>query len=129
MDSVVNAHLAADVDRVAAETDFSGVVRVDRAGTTELSAAYGLADRRHGIAMTTDTQVGIASGSKGMTALAVMSLIEDGMLALGTTARSLLGDDLPLIADDVTVEHLLWAHVGHRRLPRRGRRHPDHRRT
>ena len=29
------------------------------------------------------------------------------MLDLATTARSLLGDDLPLIADDVTVEHLL----------------------
>ena len=36
-----------------------------------------------------------------------MSLIEDGALELGTTARSLLGEDLPLIADDVTVEHLL----------------------
>ena len=42
-----------------------------------------------------------------MTALAVMSLVEDGTLSLGTTARSLLGTDLPLIADDVTVEHLL----------------------
>jgi len=99
--------LREDVDRVAAETDFAGVVRVDRAGTTELSAAYGLADRRHGIAMTPDSQVAIASGSKAMTALAVMSLVEDGTLALGTTARSLLGTDLPLIADDVTVEHLL----------------------
>ena len=28
-------------------------------------------------------------------------------LQLSTTARSVLGDDLPLIADDVTVEHLL----------------------
>jgi len=99
--------LREDVDRVAAETDFAGVVRVDRAGTTELSAAYGLADRRHGIAMTPDSQVAIASGSKAMTALAVMSLVEDGTLALGTTARSLLETDLPLIADDVTVEHLL----------------------
>jgi len=49
----------------------------------------------------------IASGSKTFTALAVMSLVEDGTLALDTTARSLLGDDLPLVADDVTVEHLL----------------------
>ena len=57
--------------------------------------------------MTPDSQVAIASGSKGMTALAVMSLVEDGTLSLGTTARSLLGTDLPLIADDVTVEHLL----------------------
>jgi CubicO group peptidase (beta-lactamase class C family) len=36
-----------------------------------------------------------------------MSLVERGVLALGTTARSLLGHDLPLVADDVTVEHLL----------------------
>ncbi len=36
-----------------------------------------------------------------------MSLIEDGALGLGTAARSVLGDDLPLIDDGVTVEHLL----------------------
>ena len=36
-----------------------------------------------------------------------MSLIEAGSLELSTTARSVLGEDLPLIADDVTVEHLL----------------------
>ena len=36
-----------------------------------------------------------------------MSLIEDGTLELATTARSVLGDDLPLIDDDVTIEHLL----------------------
>jgi CubicO group peptidase (beta-lactamase class C family) len=36
-----------------------------------------------------------------------MSLVERGTLELGTTARSLLGKDLPLIADDVTIEHLL----------------------
>ena len=34
-----------------------------------------------------------------------MGLVEQGKLALGTTARSLLGDDLPLIDDGVTVEH------------------------
>ena len=95
------------VDRTAAESGFSGVVRVDRADRTELSAAYGLADRRHGIAMSPDSQVAMASGTKGLTALAVMSLVEDGTLAVTTTARSVLGADLPLIADDVTVEHLL----------------------
>lgn len=36
-----------------------------------------------------------------------MSLIEEGRLDLGTTARSVLGNDLPLIDDAVTVEHLL----------------------
>jgi CubicO group peptidase (beta-lactamase class C family) len=95
------------VDESARRTGFSGVVRVDRAGETELCAAYGLADRAHGIPNAVDTQLAIASGTKGLTALTVMGLVERGELALGTTARSLLGVDLPSIADDVTVEHLL----------------------
>jgi CubicO group peptidase (beta-lactamase class C family) len=94
------------VDKVAGETDFSGVVRVDRGGET-FAKAYGLADRRHGIAMTVDSQLALASGSKSFTALAVMSLVDRGALALDTRAREVLGADLPLIADDVTVAHLL----------------------
>jgi CubicO group peptidase (beta-lactamase class C family) len=54
-----------------------------------------------------DTRFAIASGLKGLTALTVMSLVEDGTLSMSTTARSLLGDDLPLIDDHVTIEHLL----------------------
>jgi CubicO group peptidase (beta-lactamase class C family) len=99
--------LEATIDAVAEDTGFSGVVRVDRPGMTEVEKAYGLADRAHGIPNAPDTMFAIASGSKGFTALAVMSLVEDGTLGLDTTARSLLGRDLPLIADDVTVEHLL----------------------
>ena len=95
------------VDDAARTARFSGVVRVDRAGETELAKAYGFADRAHEVANTVDTQLAIASGAKTLTALAVMALVERGTLALDLTARSLLGDDLPLIADDVTVEHLL----------------------
>lgn len=95
------------VDSVAHDTGFSGVVRVDRSGSIELAKAYGLADRGHDLSNTIDTQFGIASGTKGLTALAVVSLIEDGSLDLSTTARSLLGGDLPLIDDEVTIEHLL----------------------
>ena len=36
-----------------------------------------------------------------------MALVERRTFELDTPARSLLGDDLPLIADDVTIEHLL----------------------
>jgi CubicO group peptidase (beta-lactamase class C family) len=92
---------------VAEETGFSGVIRIDRGGEVELEAAYGLANRAHAIPNTVDTRFAIASGTKGFTAVTVMSLVEEGVLALSTTARSLLGDDLPLIRDDVTVEHLL----------------------
>ncbi len=56
---------------------------------------------------TLDTQFAIASGVKGLTALAVIGLVEEGALELSTTARSVLGIDLPLIDDAVTVEHLL----------------------
>ena len=62
--------------------------------------------------MTVETRLGTASGSKTLTALAVLSLVEDGTLSLSTTARSLLGTDLPLVADDVTVEQLLCHRSG-----------------
>src|SRR4051812_38294000 len=96
-----------DIDRIAEDTGFSGVVWIDRGGQVEFAKAYGLANRAYQVPNSLDTRFGIASGSKGFTALAVVSLVHDGVLELSTTARSVLGDDLPLIADDVTVEHLL----------------------
>jgi CubicO group peptidase (beta-lactamase class C family) len=99
--------LAAALDAIAARTGFSGVVRVDRGGSLTFASAYGLAHRAHGVRNTVDTRFGIASGTKGWTALTVLGLVEDGHLELSTTARSVLGRDLPSIADDVTVEHLL----------------------
>jgi CubicO group peptidase (beta-lactamase class C family) len=99
--------LEPEIDAIAAANDFSGVVCIDRDGEVELAKAYGLAHRAHEIANTVDTQFAVASGVKGLTAVAVVSLVEDGSLDLSTTARSVLGRDLPLIGDDVTVEHLL----------------------
>jgi CubicO group peptidase (beta-lactamase class C family) len=96
-----------EIDALATRTGFSGVVHIETGGRVELAKAYGHADRAHGVANTVETQFGIASGAKALTALAVVSLIDQGVLALATTARSVLGADLPLIADDVTVEHLL----------------------
>jgi len=57
--------------------------------------------------MTAGARIAIASGSKAFTALAVMRLVEDGALRLDERVRGLLGEDLPLIDDAVTVEHLL----------------------
>ena len=53
------------------------------------------------------TRFGIASGSKAFTALTVIALVSDRRLSLDTPAREVLGSDLPLIDDAVTVEHLL----------------------
>ena len=95
-----------ELDELAATTGFSGAVRVDGDGTS-LAKAYSLADRAHGIPNTPETRFGTASATKGFTAVAVAALVEDGVLTMETTARSLLGDDLPLIDDRVTVAQLL----------------------
>lgn len=101
------ASLPEALDEVAAREHFSGVVVLDDPSGEPLSRAYGMADRGHAIANTLTTRFAAASAAKGFTALTVMSLIEEGRLSLDTTARSVLGDDLPLIADAVTIEHLL----------------------
>lgn len=103
-------NLEGSVDRIAAQTAFSGVVRVDRGDDVQLAKAYGLAHRGCQVANAVDTRFAIASGSKGLTALTVMSLFQDGQLEPATTARSVLGEDLPLIDAEVTLEQLL----GHR---------------
>jgi len=102
--------LESEVDVLAAETRFSGVVRVDEAERIVVGKAYGLAHRSFAVPNTLDTRFPIASGTKGLTALTVVSLVEEGRLGLRTPARALLGADLPSIRDDVTVEQLL----GHR---------------
>jgi CubicO group peptidase (beta-lactamase class C family) len=99
--------LARDVDALAVEKGFSGAVRVDRPDGVEFEKAYGWACRAHEIANTVATRFAVASGTKGLTAVTAMSLIDDGRLELDTTARSVLGADLPLIQDDVTVDQLL----------------------
>src|SRR6476469_8109876 len=76
--------------------DFSGVISISSGAQITSEQAYGLADRARGITMTVDTQLAMASGSKVFTAATALALIDDGALNLDTTARSLLGSDLPL---------------------------------
>jgi CubicO group peptidase (beta-lactamase class C family) len=97
--------LAASIADVTA--GFSGVVSVSGGAAVEFEQAYGLAERAHAVPNTVDTQFGIASATKGFTALVIAGLIDLGLLEMSTPARSVLGTDLPLIDDRVTVEHLL----------------------
>jgi CubicO group peptidase (beta-lactamase class C family) len=107
---VTNPDWLIALDTVAAESSFSGLVGIDRPGRPPVDRAIGLADRRWQVPVRPDSILAIASGTKGFTALAVMSLVTDGTLSIDTTARSLLGADLPQVAADVTLRHLL----GHR---------------
>jgi CubicO group peptidase (beta-lactamase class C family) len=104
--------LQRDVERAASDHAFSGVVRVDRGDDVVFEGAYGLADRAHGIPNTPGTVFGLASGAKGFTALTVMSLVTEDRLSLTTLVREVLGEDLPLIDDAVTVEQLLTHRSG-----------------
>ena len=105
--SGTNADLDQAVRQIATEEGLSGVVRVDLGGEVVSEAAFGWSHRGLGVEMTIDSQLAIASGCKGFTALVVMGLVEQGKLELDTPVRSILGGDLELIDDRVTVEHLL----------------------
>jgi CubicO group peptidase (beta-lactamase class C family) len=99
--------LADAIEQIVTDEGLSGTVRIDRSGDVVFECATGLAHRGLGVPNSTETQFGIASGTKGLTALTVMTLVERDEIRLDTTARSLLGSDLPLIDDRVTVEQLL----------------------
>jgi CubicO group peptidase (beta-lactamase class C family) len=106
-DRIVRVALAPVELEAAVDEAFAGAVSVSRGDEVLFERAYGMAHRAYGVPTTTTTRFAIASGSKAFTALTVASLVADGTLTMATPARELLGADLPLIAADVTVEHLL----------------------
>ena len=95
------------LDEAVAASSFSGVITVDVGGRRILERCEGFLHRGLRVPMTPQARIGIASGSKAFTALAVMRLVEDGELRLDQRVRELLGTDLPLIDDAVTIEQLL----------------------
>ncbi|HEX5728958.1 serine hydrolase domain-containing protein [Microbacterium sp.] len=97
----------AALDAAAEKKTFTGVVTVDVGDERRYERCDGYAHRALRVPNTVRTRFAIASGSKTFTALAVLRLVEEGVLALDTPARSILGTDLPLIDDQVTVEQLL----------------------
>ncbi|MGZ8803736.1 MAG: serine hydrolase domain-containing protein [Microbacterium sp.] len=94
-------------DAAAQKGSFTGVVTIDVGDRRVYERTDGFADRAFRVPNTTATRFAIASGGKTFTALAVLRLVEEGVLSLDTRVRGILGADLPLIDDGVTVEHLL----------------------
>lgn len=95
------------LDEAVATQSFTGVIAIDVGDERTLERAEGFLHRAHGVPMRSDARIAIASGSKVFTALAVLRLVEQGSLRLDQCVRELLGDDLPLIDDAVTIEQLL----------------------
>ena len=97
----------AALDAAAADRRLSGVVAIDIGDEHVFERCYGHAHRALQVPITRATRFAVASGSKIMTALGILRLIENGDLELTDPVRPILGDDLPLIDDGVTIEHLL----------------------
>ena len=78
------------------------------------SRGYGFADRDSGLAMTEDTLVPVASTSKGITALAMMQLVEQGSVDLDAPAVRYLPDFRTddARAERITVRQLLTHTAG-----------------
>ena len=92
---------------LAESSEFSGIAVgfVDGEPVAELCS--GFVDRTQKRAVTSASLFGIGSGTKGLTALTIASLIEGGELSFETRWRDLFPETLPLVDARVTIEHLL----------------------
>ncbi len=104
--STTDDELTALIAEVAAETEFSGVVRVDRGGRV-IEFAAAAANRAADLPLSTSSMLALASGTKSLTAVLIGTLIDEGHLRFDSPVAPLVGPDLPLIDPAVTVEHLL----------------------
>ena len=99
--------LAAELAEAIDRNGLSGVALLDDGDRPVLARAVGLANRAESAAMTVETRLATASGTKGFTALAVVSMIEDGLVGFDTRLVDVIGDDLPAADPAVTIEQLL----------------------
>ena len=86
---------------------FSGVIQIIEKGEILLTAAKGYAKREDELLNGPDTAFGIASGTKGFTALGVLRLIDRGKLSLEDQVFDMLPYEFPNMDKSVTVRHLL----------------------
>lgn len=77
------AELRQALTDLANENRFSGAIRIEDGGKTLFNEAFGLANKRYGIANTVQTRFAIGSITKVYTKLAILLLLEDGRLQLG----------------------------------------------
>lgn len=86
---------------------FTGLAVVDGQDGRRYELASGYAHRALKAPITPQTRFGVASGSKTFTAIILLRLAERGLLTLDAPVRQWLGEDLPLVAPEVTLEQLL----------------------
>ena len=106
---VVRGQLARDLNRYLvkeAETSFSGVVLIAKAGEVILHRAYGQSDVGEPRANSVRTMFDIGTVSQIFTAHAVLKLEEDGLLSTSDPISRFL-PDVPVDKRRITIHHLL----------------------
>ena len=96
-----------ELGRLVGSSDFSGTVAVWGPDGRIVTVPHGFAHRGRAIPATSETRYAVASGTKGVTALVIASLVGDGALGFDTRFRTVVGDLLPMVDDRVTIEQLL----------------------
>jgi len=100
-------YLKENIDAKAAETSFFGVVSINRGCKQLYAKAFGYADIANLRENRLGTKFAIASGTKLFTALGIGALIDDGELALETTAKDIFGKDWPFVHSKATIAQFL----------------------
>lgn len=86
---------------------FSGAIQIVDKGEIKLNVAAGYAKREDEISNNINTAFGIASGTKGFTALGVLRLLDQGRLSLEDLVFEKIPFEFPNMNKAVTVRHLL----------------------
>lgn len=86
---------------------FSGVATYERNGVPLYEEAFGEIIPGENLPINLDTAFPTASGCKIFTAVAILKLMEQGELSLGTSVNAILPGVFPHMDDEVTVHHLL----------------------
>ncbi|MBN4063589.1 beta-lactamase family protein [Cardiobacterium sp. AH-315-I02] len=109
------AHLVAELDRIldvrqsASQAGVSVIVRKD--GVVVYNRSKGMADIKTDAPITFDTSFELASVSKPITAIAVMQLMERGLLNLNDSVLKWL-PELPMTWHNITIKYLLSHRAG-----------------
>ncbi|MBN1791749.1 MAG: beta-lactamase family protein [Bacteroidales bacterium] len=99
IDALISAYHDADC--------FNGVVLVSQKGEVIYRKAFGLADRELNVPMTTEMRFRIASISKPFTAMIILQLVDEGILALDGKITDYIPDYKGMKGDSITIEQLL----------------------
>src|SRR5436190_328415 len=104
--STVEAKLASLFEEMERDLGFSGAVLVSRHRQTVFEGAYGSASRQLNVPNTVETRFHIASLTKMFIAMAALTLVEDGRLALDQRPATYV-PSLSSLDERITLHHLL----------------------